>query len=185
MSIRRTMKQATLEICKAEMGWLAGQVAIVRRGGKPRPDCGEWFLGIWAGTREWGMTTASYPRMSVQLTLTLKISGPIDRYDVALDEEEDGFDDHMDQLAGFLFANQNKIRERADQLMPAGCTGFVCAPRPINDPEPETVGPQWFDGAPANHRIPGGIGDGDICGFRSTLIYGGWTFQHPWDTDSL
>lgn len=176
MSVRRAMKQAVVEYLGANDGWLPEHIAITGTGGKPRPNCGDWFVGVWGAQRQWNMTTAAQVSMSVNVTLTQRFNGPVDRWDVALDELEEGFDERMDHLASILFAGQNEIRARADDLMPAGLGGFVEAPHPIYDSEPEPVRADWFHSSDDGGRNQG---DGNLYGFKSTLLYGGWTFIHP------
>lgn len=190
MSVRRAMKQATREFLTSTGGWNLYDCAITRRGGKPHPACGEWFLSIWGGQRTSGIKTAQDYKLSINLTLTRRFSGPMDREDLALDKEEEGVDEKMDVLLSFLYSNQNEIRYRADELMPAGYGGFVTAPYPIQDMEPEEVGPQWFGGTAGHitrgiHRGEFAGGDSQVYGFKANLVFGNWTFIHPVSTGQL
>lgn len=179
MSVRRSMKQAVVEHVTSQ-GWPDFQAAIVAAPGKPNPDCGVLFLGVWGASRQWASKTSAEVQMAVNLTLTMRIDTPSDRWSVSLDELEDGFDEVMDTLASILYQGQNEIRARADELMPAGLTGFVEAPRPLSDGEPVRCTADWWDARPGR-----GEGDGLIYGFRSTLQFGGWTFIHPWNSANL
>lgn len=184
------MKQATLQYVKQLQGWQDGDIAIVRggsQGGRPRPDCGEWFLGIWGGNmQQRGVErTSPYVNLAINLTLTRKFTNPIDRWDVSLDAEEDGISERLTTITNLLWKYQNEIRDRADKLMPVGKGDFIEAPYPVSVSDVNPVGPEWFASQPANWRQPGGRGDGNIYGMVSTINFGGWTFQHPYSTASL
>ncbi len=174
------MKKAVVDAVAGFSGWDADTVRIVGAGGKPDPNCGNWFLGVWGGPRQWLMKTAASAGMSINLTMTMRFNGPMDRWGEGLDELEEGFDERMDALCSALFAAQNTIRAAADVLMPSGKKGFVRAPRPISDPEPQQVRADWF-----NAEAGKGIGDGLVYGFAATLVYGDWTFDHPVSSAAL
>ncbi len=175
MSIRRAFKQAVVEYLKEDAGLDPSSIAIVGNEGRPRPDCGELFLGVWGGSRTYGIKTAIDVSLSINLTLTKRFTGPIDRYDQALDAEADGMDDLLDGLVSLLTMHQNRIRARAEALMPPNTGGTSTAPRVLSDTsEPVPVGADWFEAGPGT-----GKGGALIYGLKSTLVYGGLGIIHP------
>lgn len=175
-SARRAFKLAIVEYLSANAGMDAGAIAIGAAPGRPRPECGEWFICVWGGSRSFGIKTALDVTQSVNLTLTKRFTGPIDRWDQALDAEDDGFDERMGALVSLLMAGQNDIRKRTAELMADGVDGTSEAPYPMNDPEPQPVGAEWFEA-----EAGPGKGGGQIYGLQSTLVYGGLRITHPWD----
>ncbi len=186
MSHQRAMNQATLELVKANMGWQDGEIAVRRSPGRPRPDAGSWFLAIWNGPQTWGLKTAQELFPSVNLTLTKRFNNPHDRDDDVLIAEEDGITEKMAVLTSTLYALQNDIRYRADELMPEGYSGFVTAPKPMSVTAAEECTAQWFGGTQA-HETHGKTrgqftgGDSGVYGLRMTVNFGNWSFIHPWD----
>lgn len=181
MRLKGAFKLAVVEYLAENLGIDKGAVAVGAKPGKPRPDCGDLFVCVWGGGRTFGLKTGLDVTQAVNLTLTKRFTGPMDRWDVALSAEEDGFDELAGRLICLLTAGQNQIRELVAAKLPDQVDGTSEAPRVLNDPEADPVGADWF-GATTQNAQKGTL---DVYGFAATIAFGGLRVTHPWDTAQL
>jgi hypothetical protein len=189
--IKAAFKKATCQFLVETAGLDDGAIAIVGKPGKPRPNCGPWFYGVWGGGRAWQMKTALDALVNVNITITKRLEQPLDRLDDALDAECDGIDEAVGRLITLLWNGQNLIRSMTAALMDDGVPtildgvggssdGTSEAPRVLNDSEPDYCGPDWFSSPPV-----GGPEALQVYGLQATVVFGGLRITHPWDSAVL
>lgn len=128
--------------------------------GRPAPKwggTGGCFYSIHSCTWTKNRPDDSYERMfSLKITLTWLLNTPFDSIGWAsMTKETDGFDEQMDQLAGYLMKNQWVIANLANTYIGSANNGFTEAMYPVADTAPQPQSENWFYSHPRSKNNQG------------------------------
>lgn len=174
MRVRSALKRAVRDALREFCNFADTECDITPPPGQPFASAGKWFVAVWDGTRSWEHSGSVMTRLSVNITVSLKINAPHDRIgnkEIDLSEQQEGLNDRVGRICSMLFAQQWVISQYFNNFLGTQFNGMLEAPRPISDGPPEECTAEWFHGEmPAKlwqtptRKLP--------AGYRCTINYG-------------